>query len=161
VNRSPRPTNVVIRADDPTLIGHAGLLLTGELVSRTELVSRLDRTIDAVRSFKLRRRGCSGGELLISLAEMLAVGGDHLIHLEELREDRAGAELRAAGKVPAPTTAGQLMRRLNARQCQAAVAELPRGGAIISRMHGGRCRAHCATSHAPGHPMVTKQRRSA
>jgi hypothetical protein len=42
----------------------------------------------------------------------MAVGGDHLVHLEELREDRAGAELRAAGKVPAPTAAGQLMRRL-------------------------------------------------
>jgi hypothetical protein len=136
VNRSPRPTNVVIRADDPTLSGHAGLLLTGELVSRTELVSRLDRTIDAVRSFKLRRRGCSGGELLISLAEMLAVGGDHLVHLEELREDRAGAELRAAGKVPAPTTAGQLMRRLNARQCQAAVAELARIGDEVDRELG-------------------------
>jgi hypothetical protein len=63
----------VIRADDPSLTGHAGLLLSGELVSRTELVSRLDRAIDAVRPFKRRRRGCSAGELLVALAEMLAV----------------------------------------------------------------------------------------
>ena len=59
-----------------------------------------------------------------ALAEMMAVGGDHLVHVDELREDEAGAELRAVAEVMAPTTAGQLMRRLNARQCQAAVAEL-------------------------------------
>jgi hypothetical protein len=46
------------------------------------------------------------------------------VHLDELREDEASAELRAVANVIAPTTAGQLMRRLNARQCQAAVAEL-------------------------------------
>jgi hypothetical protein len=94
VTSPPRPSNVDIRADDTSLTGHAGLLLTGELVSRTDLVARLDRDIDAVRLFKRRRRGCSGGELLVVLAEMQAVGGDHLAHLEELREDGAG---RAAG----------------------------------------------------------------
>src|SRR5215469_6393228 len=119
-----RPSNVQIRADDPTLTGHAGLLLTGELAARTDLVARLDRVIDAVRPFKQRRRGSSAGELLVALAEMMAVSGDHLVHLDELREDEAGAELRAVGEAPAPTTAGQLLRRLNARQCQAAVAEL-------------------------------------
>ena len=63
---------------------------------------------------------------MVSLAEMIAVGGDHLVHLEELREDDVGAELRAVGEVLAPTTAGQLMRRLNARQCRAAVPTWPR-----------------------------------
>ena len=124
MHRSPRPSNVEIRADDHALTGHAGLLLTGELATRTDLVARLDRVIDGVRPFKRRRRGRSGGELLVSLAEMMAVGGDHLVHLDELREDEAGGELRAVAEVMAPTTAGQLMRRLNARQCQAAVAEL-------------------------------------
>jgi Transposase DDE domain group 1 len=124
VHRSPRPSNVEIRADDRTLTGHAGLLLTGELAARTDLVARLDRVIDGIRPFKRRRRGRTGGELLVSLAEMMAVGGDHLVHLDELREDEAGGELHAVGEVVAPTTAGQLMRRLNARQCQAAVAEL-------------------------------------
>jgi hypothetical protein len=32
------------------------------------------------------------------------------------------------GEAPAPTTAGQLLRRLSARQCQAAVAELAKVG---------------------------------
>jgi hypothetical protein len=127
VHRSPRPSNFEIRADDSALTGHAGLLLTGELAARTDLAARLDRTVDAVRPFKQRRRGRSAGERLVSLAEMMAVGGDHLVHLDELREDKAGAELRAVGEVLAPTTAGQLMRRLNARQCQAVVAELAIG----------------------------------
>ena len=92
--RCPRPTNVEIRADDPALTGHAGLLLTGELAGRIDLVARLDRAIDALRPFKQRRRGRSGGELLVSLAEMMTAGGDHLVHLDELREDEAGAERR-------------------------------------------------------------------
>jgi hypothetical protein len=57
VHRSPRPRNVEIRADDPSLTGHAGLLLTGELVARTNLIERLDQAIDAIRPFKQRRRG--------------------------------------------------------------------------------------------------------
>jgi hypothetical protein len=132
----PRPSNVEIRADDSALTGHAGLLLTGELAARTDLVARLDRAIDAVRSFKQRRRGRSGGELLVTLAEMMVVGGDHLVHLDELRADEAGAELRAVSEVLAPTTAGQLMRRFNARQCQAAVAELARIGEEVDRQLG-------------------------
>ena len=124
MHRTQRPSNVEIRADDPALTRHAGLILTGELAARTDLVARLDRAVDGVRPFKQRRRGSCGGELLVSLAEMTAVGGDHLVHLDELREDEAVAELRAVGEVLAPTTAGQLMRRLNARQCQAVVAEL-------------------------------------
>ena len=43
MDRSPRPSNVEIRADDPALTGHAGLLLTGEVAARTKLVARLDR----------------------------------------------------------------------------------------------------------------------
>src|SRR5262245_66460189 len=77
MHRSLRPSNVEIRADDHTLTGHAGLLLTGELAGRTDLVARLDRAIDSVRPFKQRRRGSGGGELLVALAEMMAVGGDH------------------------------------------------------------------------------------
>ena len=136
MNRSPQPSNVEIRADDPALTGHGGLLLTGELAARTDLVARLDQAIDAVRSFKQRRRGSSAGELLVSLAEMMVVGGDHLVHLDELRADSAGSELRAVGEVSAPTTAGQLMRRLNRAQCQAAVAELAKIAEEVDRQLG-------------------------
>jgi hypothetical protein len=64
----------------------------------------------------------TAGELLISVTEMMAIGGDHLAHLEELRQDLAGRSLRAVAQPPAPTTAGQLLPRLNRRQCNAAMA---------------------------------------
>ena len=88
MHRSPRPSNVEIRANDHALTGHAGLLLTGELATRTGLIARLDRAIDGVRPFKRRRRGSSGGELLVALAEMMAVGGDHLVHLTSCARTR-------------------------------------------------------------------------
>ena len=136
VHRSRRPSNVEIQTTDSSLTGHAGLLLTGELAARTGLVTRLDRVIDAVRPFKQRRRGHGAGELLISLAEMIASGGDHLAHLEVLRGDDAGAELRAVPAHLPATTAGQLMRRLNGRQCDAAVAEVARMGVEVDRQLG-------------------------
>src|SRR5262245_52320533 len=122
VNPTPRPGNVQIHADDPSLTAHAGLLLTGELIARTGLIERLDQAIDRIRPFKQRRRGLTAGELLVSVAEMMAIGGDHLAHLETLRQDRAGRSLRAVAEAPAPTTAGQLLPRLNHRQCNAAMA---------------------------------------
>ena len=55
--------------DDPTLTGHAGLLLVPDLNSKLHLVERLDAAVDKVRQFKQRRRGLSGGELLVCLGE--------------------------------------------------------------------------------------------
>ena len=57
-------------------------------------------------------------------------------YLNELREDDAGVELRAVDETPAPTTAGQLMRRLSARQCQAALAESAKVGKEVDRQLG-------------------------
>lgn len=87
---------------------------------------------------------------MVSLAEMMAVGGDHLVHLEELREDDVGAELRAVGEVLAPTTAGQLMRRLNARQCQAAVTDLAKIGEEVDRELGETTEGPVTLSLTPG-----------
>ncbi|MDA8330723.1 MAG: IS1380 family transposase [Candidatus Dormibacteraeota bacterium] len=117
-----------VSADDPSLTGRAGLMLSGELAHRLELVGRLDTAIGAVREFKQRRRVRSAGELLVSLAEMILTGGSHLAHLEVLRQDAAGAELRAVAAVPPASTAGQLLRRLNRRQCQVAITALAEAG---------------------------------
>ena len=123
-----RRAPVHVRADDRSLTGGAGLLLTGELVHRLELVGRLDSAVNAVREFKQRQRGRSAGELLVSLAEMILLGGNHLAHLEMLRQDAAGSELRAVAATPPPSTAGQLLRRLTRRRCYAAVAALAEAG---------------------------------
>ena len=123
-------------ADDPTLTGHAGLLLVRDLNSKLHLVARLDSAIDGVRRFKCRRRRLSGGQLLVSLAESMLAGGSHLAHLDSLREDEAGRVLRTVAEVPAPETASQLLPRLMVRQLQAVVAELARAGVELDRMLG-------------------------
>ena len=115
---------VHISADDDTLTGFAGLLLPGELVRRTGLVPAIDEAVNSVSPFKHRPRGCGAGELLVSLAEAMVAGADHLAHLELLRQDEAGAFLRAVAATPPPSTAGQLLRRFTPAQCRAALRAL-------------------------------------
>ncbi|HUZ88689.1 MAG TPA: hypothetical protein VMU49_02550 [Candidatus Acidoferrales bacterium] len=121
MHRSPRRSIAEIRLDDPSVTGHAGLLLVKELAEQHHLVERLDAAIDGVHAFKQRRRGLSGGELLVTLAESMLVGGDHLAHLEVLRQDQAGAGLRTVAEVPALETASLLLPRFWQRQLEAAV----------------------------------------
>ena len=98
--RRSSSTHIKIGHDDPTLTGQAGLLLTGELVRRLEVVGTIEEAVNRVRPFKQRQRGLSAGELMVSLAETVMVGGDHLVHLNQLRGDLAGAELRAVAAAP-------------------------------------------------------------
>jgi len=67
--------------------------------------------------------------LLVSLAESMLVGGDHLAHLEVLRQDGAGSVLRTVAEVPAPETASLLLLRFWQRQCEAAVKVMAEIGA--------------------------------
>jgi Transposase DDE domain group 1 len=104
-------------ADDPSLTPFGGLAVVGELVRRLELIPALDRAIETVprvgglRAVKQRARGCSPGQLLVTIAESMLCGGDSMLDLERLRVDEAGAELRAVADVPAVSTACQLARR--------------------------------------------------
>jgi hypothetical protein len=107
VNATARRPKVHVAADDPSLTPHAGLLHVGELVSRIGLTGRIDDRL----SLKQRARGLSPGEFLVSLAESLLAGGDCLSDLDALRRDEAGAPLRAVAEPPAPTPAGQYLRR--------------------------------------------------
>jgi hypothetical protein len=124
VHRSAVAPRVHIRADDPSVTPYAGLLLTGELLRNLNVVNRLSQAIDGVAPFKERRRGLGGGELLVALAEMMLIGGNHLAHLDVLRQDEAGAPLRCSAVAPPPSTAGQLLRRLTPEQCHAAIAAM-------------------------------------
>jgi hypothetical protein len=85
-------TLIKIGRDDPTLTGQASLLLTGGLVRRLEASATIEEAVDRARRFKQRQRGLNAGELMVSLAETMMVGGDHLVHLDQLRGDLAGAE---------------------------------------------------------------------
>jgi hypothetical protein len=127
---SQRPPLRIV-ADDTTLTPYGGGAVVGELCRRLGLVEGLDRAIDGVaraRPFKQRRRGASAGELLVSLAESMLVGGDAFNDIEDLRADDAGAELRAVAEVPAASTAAQLARRLRPSQLRAAEAALAAAG---------------------------------
>lgn len=128
-------TRIKIGNDDPTLTGHAGLLLTGELVRRLEVVETIEQAVNQARRFKQRKRGLTAGELMVSLAETIMVGGDHLVHLDALRSDLAGAELRAVAATPAPTTAGQLLKRFTLGQCRAVVSAMAELGNRFDRQH--------------------------
>jgi len=131
VHRTAAAPRVHISADDDHLTGLAGPLLSGELIRRTQLVARIDRAVEAVRPFKLRHRGRSAGELLVALAEAMMAGGAHLAHLEVLRQDAAGAGLRAVAETPAPTTAGQLLRRLTVAQLRAVLTATAEAGNVL------------------------------
>jgi hypothetical protein len=131
------PPNIKIDPrQDPSLTANAGLLLFGELARGLDLVHRLDLAIDGVRPFKQRRRGLSGGQALVSVAETIAAGGSHLAHLEVVRGDDAGAQMRAVAETPPPTTAGQLLARFTISQCRAVVRELAVAGNQLDRQLG-------------------------
>jgi hypothetical protein len=84
------------------------------LERRQSYVETIEEAVNRVRPFKQRRRGLNAGELMVSLAETVMAGGDHLVNLDQLRGDLAAAELRAVAAAPAPTTAGQALKRFGA-----------------------------------------------
>jgi hypothetical protein len=67
----------------------------------------------------------------VALAEAMMAGGAHLAHLEVLRQDAAGAGLRAVAETPAPTTAGQLLRRLTVAQLRAVLTATAEAGNVL------------------------------
>ena len=133
------PGRIVFRADDEWLTPFAGLVCVGELARRTGLVELVDAELVSERRaapVKRRRRGVSGGELVVSLAESQLVGGECFDDIEDLRADRAGAGLRAVGEVPAATTALQLAKRFRRCLCQAVERGTARAGQRLDRALG-------------------------
>src|SRR5215211_4530202 len=66
---------------------YGGLAITGQLVPALQLVPLLDAELAQVgraRPVKLRERGLSGGELLVSLAESQLVGGQCFSDVKDL-----------------------------------------------------------------------------
>jgi Transposase DDE domain group 1 len=133
------PGRIVVRADDARLTPFAGLVCVGELARRSGLVALVDAELASERRavpVKRRRRGVSGGELVVSLAESQLVGGDCFDDIEELRADAAGAGLRAVARVPAAATALQLAKRFRRCLCQAVERGLARAGERLDRALG-------------------------
>ena len=139
VHRDSLPGRIEIRADEQTLTPYAGLAITGRLVPGLRLVALLDAELWRVRRaapVKLRERGLSAGELLVSLAECQLVGGECFSDVEELRADRAGAALRAVADAPSASCALQLAKRFRRSHIQAAERALARAGQALDRQLG-------------------------
>lgn len=84
--------------------------------------------------------GGGGGELL---GEAMMAGGDDLAHLEVFRHEAAGAPLRAVADTPAPTTSGQLLRRLTVVQLRGGIAATAEAGNRIDSE--GKSAASCSS----------------
>ena len=83
-----------------------------ELVERLDVIGRLDAAIGPI---KQRRRGHTGGQLLVGLAAAQLAGEDFLVGLDRQRADQAGQALVPVPDLAATTAAG-LARRLSATQ---------------------------------------------
>jgi hypothetical protein len=84
----------------------------------------------------VRAGGVSGGELLLALAESQLIGGECFDDIEQLRADRAGADLRGARRVPAASTARQFARRFRRCHIQAVERAIARVGGRLDRALG-------------------------
>ena len=79
---------IVLGESDPSLVRYAGLAVVGELARRLRLVELIDAELSVerrTRPVKVRRRGISPGELVVSIAESQLVGGEFFSDLEEVR----------------------------------------------------------------------------
>lgn len=142
VNAVRRPGRIIVRADDPSLTPYAGLAVSGELARRVGLAELIDAELSVerrARPVKVRRRGLSPGELVVSLAECQLVGGSFFDHIEDVRGDRAGAGVRAVAQTPsAPSAPSALQntkrfRRVYVQRVERAMA---RAGQRLDRALG-------------------------
>jgi hypothetical protein len=91
------------------------MLAVTELVDRLDVIGRLDAAIGPI---KQRRRGHTGGQLLVGIAAAQLAGEDFLVGLDRQRADTAGQQLAPVPDLAATTAAG-LARRLSAGQWHA------------------------------------------
>jgi hypothetical protein len=139
VHGDRRPGRIVVRADDPGLTPYAGLAVSGELARRVGLAELIDAELAVerrARPVKVRRRGLSPGELVVSLAECQLVGGSFFDHLEDVRADRAGAGLRAVADTPSAPTALQNAKRFRRVHVQRVERAMARAGERLDRALG-------------------------
>ena len=93
-----------------------------EVVRELDRVLAITDSIDAqVGELKARRRGLSGGQLLLSMASAQLAGQDHLVGLDRRRADAAGEELEPV-PTPASTTAAGIAKRFTGEHLRAVEA---------------------------------------
>ena len=147
VNGARGPGRLVVRADDPSLTPYAGLAVSGELARRLGLAELIDAELAVerrARAVKVRRRGLSPGQLVVSLAECQLVGGSFFDHIEDVRADQAGARLRGVAAMPSAPAALQNSKRFRRCHVQRVERAMARAGERLDRALG-RDRAEAVT----------------
>ena len=139
VNPGRRRGRIVVGANDPSVCRYAGLAVTGELARRLRLVELIDAELSVerrARPVKVRRRGLSPGQLVVSLAESQLVGGEFFSDLEQVRADQAGSGLRTVGATPSAPTALQRAKDFRRVHCQRVERACARVGDHLDRALG-------------------------
>jgi hypothetical protein len=95
---------------DARLTGHAGVAAVTEADRVLGIAQALDGAVGPV---KQRRRGLTGGALLVSMASAQLTGADFLVGMDRRRSDSAGQLLEPV-PTPASTTTAQLSKRFTA-----------------------------------------------
>jgi hypothetical protein len=135
-NPGRRLGRITVRADDRSLTPYAGLAVSGELARRVGLAELIDAELSVerrARPVKVRRRGLSPGELVVGLAECQLVGGSFFDHLEDVRADQAGAQLRAVAATPSAPAALQNAKRFRRCHVQRVERAMTRAGERLDR----------------------------
>jgi Transposase DDE domain group 1 len=138
-NRDRGPGRIEFRADDPSLTPYAGLAVSGEVCRGLRLVELADAELSAAgrgAPVKQRRRGLSPGEYVVAVAEAQLAGAECFDDIEDVRADRAGAELRAVAQVPSAPSARQLACRFRATHIRAVERAAARCGNELDRKLG-------------------------
>ena len=99
-----------VGAPDARLTGCAGVEAVRELDRVLGITAALDAGVGEVKE---RRRGISGGGLMMAVASCQLTGGDFLVSLDRRRADVAGQLLEPVA-TPAATTAAGIARRFTA-----------------------------------------------
>jgi Transposase DDE domain group 1 len=126
----------VVGESDPSLTRYAGLAVTGELARRLRLVELIDAELAVerrARPVKVRRRGLSPAQLVVALAESQLVGGEFFSDVAQVRDDEAGAGLRAVAGTPSPPTALQRAKDFRRVHCQRVERAAARVGEHLDR----------------------------
>ena len=135
-NGGRRRGRIVVRERDPSLTRYAGLAVTGELARRLRLVELIDAELAVerrARPVKVRRRGLSPGQLVVALAESQLVGGEFFSDVAQVRDDEAGAGLRAVAGTPSAPTALQRAKDFRRVHCQRVERAAARVGEHLDR----------------------------
>ena len=103
---SHRSHKVQYVSSNDKITSFSGLKLLTDLAHRLGILKGLEAL-----TVKKRQRGIPIPDFVMSLVSNFVIGGEHLTDLTQLREESATRSILYDLEVPAPTTAGETLRK--------------------------------------------------